>query len=369
MTNYKCNKCNYQTNNKTHFNDHLNRKISCNINKQHKLIKNNNVHYCKMCNQYFSRKDSLTRHNKTYHNTGNENIINPKIVGSNNNLTQNNIETQNNAHDIKTLNNIQTQNNIETQNIINNNGTIIIQPIINIHPYEYNDINDLTLFEQYLSLTSKESPHSALLDNLNLDPNKPSYHNIYIGNPDKNIIKVHNGDKWIKEIMKIALSNIIDSKTILIKMIFNKFRFFLNNKALYHIPRYYYYYGFKQHTQTYKNLMNYIKVHIHNNRYMDKKIDKNIPSDRNDKIFWALSKKFDWPEIEELIIKMEEFNIDFNDDLDKIKKQIIIIQDKYKLKNFFKKFLKRIDHLIEDFKNNENSDLSSNDDNISSSDS
>ena len=152
-------------------------------------------------------------------------------------------------------------------------------------------------------------------------------------------------------------------------MIFNKFRFFLNNKALYHIPRYYYYYGFKQHTQMYKNLMNYIKVHIHNNRYMDKKIDKNIPSDRNDKIFWALSKNFDWPEIEELIIKMEEFNIDFNDDLDKIKKQIISIQDKYKLKNFFKKFLKRIDNLIEDFKNNENSDLSSNDDNISSSDS
>ena len=279
--------------------------------------------------------------------------INTDINGNGNNNTQYDIQTQN--------------NNIETQNIINN--PIIIQPIINIHPYEYNNINDLTLFEQYLSLTSKESPHSALLDNLNLDPNKPLYHNIHIGNPDKTIMKVHNGEKWIKEIMKIALGNIIDSKTVLIKMIFNKFRFFLNNKALYHIPRYYHYYGFRQHTQTYKNLMNYIKLYIHNNQNMDKKIDKNIPFDRNNKIYWALSKKFNWPEVEELIIKMEELNIDFNEDLDKIKKQIQNVQDKNKLKRFFKKFLERLDYLIEDYKNNENSDSSSYDENNSSSES
>ena len=43
--------------------------------------------------------------------------------------------------------------------------------------------------------------------------------------------------------------------------------------------------------------MNYIKVYIHNNQNMDKKIDKNIPLDRNNKIFWALSKKFNWPEV------------------------------------------------------------------------
>ena len=369
-------RCLYETNNKRDFHNHINRKIPCNPNRLHNSIKKEKPIFCKICNKDFASEYSLLRHNKTYHIEINGDNNKQLINGNNNEQNNNNIEGNSNKQINTEINgnknnNIQYDIQYDIQNQYNGpqiNNSIIIQPIINIHPYEYNDINDLTLFEQYLSLTSRESPHSALLDNLNLDPNKSSYHNIHVGNPDKNIMKVHNGNKWIKEIMKIALGNIIDSKTVLIKMIFNKFRFFLNNKALYYIPRYYHYYGFRQHTQTYKNLMNYIKVYIHNNQNMDKKIDKNIPIDRNDKIFWALCKKFDWSEVEELITKMEELNIDFNDDLDKIKKQIISVQDKYKLKNFFKKFLKRIDYLIEDYKNNENSD-SSYDENNSSSDS
>ena len=152
MAKYKCIKCNYQTNNKTHFDDHLNRKIPCNINKQHKLIKNNNIHHCKECNKYFSRKDSLTRHNKTFHTTGNENIINPKIDGSNNNLTQNNIDTQNNAHDIETLNNIHTQNNnIETLNNIHTQNN-------NIETQNNNDFSDSSL--ETSSKNSKNNDYS-----------------------------------------------------------------------------------------------------------------------------------------------------------------------------------------------------------------
>ncbi|UFX99705.1 hypothetical protein QKC54_gp0023 [Megavirus baoshan] len=78
MSRYKCDKCNYQTNNKNHFTDHINRKIPCNI-------------------------------NKTFHS---------KIIGDYNN--------QNNGNN-NTITNITTQNNIGTQiNIIN---PVIIQLI------------------------------------------------------------------------------------------------------------------------------------------------------------------------------------------------------------------------------------------------
>lgn len=340
MVEYTCARCNYKTNNKRHYNDHLSRKIPCKKDKPHKLIKQNKYlkeqsWICDKCDKYFSTKSSLTRHIKTLH----KNITNrAKNIIGNNNINGNNNNNNNNVN-----------NNIEKQKIINNQ-IINIQSVINVHPYQYNDINDLSLFQQYLSLTCKSSPHSELLFNLNLDPQKPSYHNIRLGNINKNIMDVHNGEKWVKEMVKIAINNIIDSKTILIKMIFNKFRFFLNKRALYHIPKYYHYYGFGHCQQTYKNLMNYIKIFLYNNRFMENKNTKKIPDDKNDPVFWALSKKFEWFEIEKIISKMEKLEINFDKNSYEIKQQLLKIIDKRpKLYNCFKKFLKHINILIDDF--------------------
>jgi len=311
-----------------------------------------------MCKKKFTRDDSLKRHNKTFH---------AEFNGDHN--KQINME----AHGNHNIANVETQNNIQTQNIINN--PIIIQPVIHIHPYDYNGLNDLTLFEQYLSLASKDSPHSALLDHLNLNPNKPSYHNIYLGNLNKNHIDIHNGEKWIKEMMNNAVSDIIDSKSIIIKMIFDKFRCFLGNKALYHIPRYYHYYGFKKHYYFHKKLIQRIKIHLYNNRHASEMPNENIPENRKDKIFWALSKQFTWPEVENLLAKMEKLKIDLiGKDLNEIKQQILnIIKDKPKSKTLFKKFLKHLDYLIDDFKTNSDDDTStspssSSDDNKSDND-
>lgn len=343
MTRFKCSICQYQTNNKTHFDDHLNRKIPCSPTKQHKLIKNNIKHYCKLCDQDFSRKDSLIRHNKTFHTeiAGNKNVTNPENNGNQNQNGNDNGQIIGNQNQ-NNLNKIETQNNIETQI---NNPITIINPVIKIYPYQYNDINDLTLFEQYLCIASLEPPHSTLIDYLNLNPDKPSYHNIKISNINKNIMDVHNGEKWIKEIMNNALGIIVDSKTDLFKPILEKFRHFLSNKAMYYVFRYYHYFGFKHDIQKYKKLMQYIKVNLYNNRHMDKNIYKKIPTDRNDKIYRILSKNFVWSEVEELITKMEKLKINPGGNPEEIKQQILLAIDKKpELEIFFKKFLKRINH-------------------------
>ena len=87
-------------------------------------------------------------------------------------------------------------------------------------------VSGLTLFEQYLVISSEKSPHSGLVDHLNLNPEKTSYHNIHLGNLNKNTLDVHDGEKWIKEVMTNAISSLINTKTDLIKKIFNKFRCF-----------------------------------------------------------------------------------------------------------------------------------------------
>ncbi len=151
MTIYKCEKCNYETTNKNHFTDHQNRKKPCDSVNPHKSIKNNKSDHCEICDMPFSRSDSLERHCKKFH---------PELVQKN---KQKNIQTITGNKNIQINNNPQINGN---NNNININTPIIIQPIIHIHPYEYNNINDLTLFEQYISLISSDTPHNALLDNL-----------------------------------------------------------------------------------------------------------------------------------------------------------------------------------------------------------
>ena len=325
MGKFKCNRCSYETNNKRDFNNHINRVIPCNPNRIHKLTKKEKITYCEICDRDFSREDCLARHNKIFHA---------------------NISGDNNINVSGDYNNINSPNSI---NINNSPNSIIIQPVINIHNYTHNDIDDLTLFEQYLCLTSKSSPYAELLNHLNLNPNKPQYQNMKITNINKKYMDVNDGQKWIKEIILDAVSNIVDSKRIMIQLIFDRFRCFLSNKATYFVPKSIYY-GLRQNFFFYKKVVQHVKLHLYNNRNIESKTDNDIPDDRNDKIFWALSKNFTWLEVNAYITKMDKLNIDFDDNLDGIKSSILNkCENKPKLKKFFKKLLKRIDYLIELF--------------------
>ncbi len=51
-----------------------------------------------------------------------------------------------------------------------------------------------------------------------------------------------------KKIIANAIEKIVDTKTILARSIFNKFRYFLSRKAIYHIPKNYIYCGLQYKT-------------------------------------------------------------------------------------------------------------------------
>ena len=354
MAKYICERCSYQTSDKTRFENHLNRINKCRPNKLHGKIKNYVQPYCDICNKSFAQPNSLKTHNEKFHPTVDNSNIQSKnstnitvndsdnntVTGIHGNNNESNIGCNNHSYNNHSHNTI----NIGTQNIY----PIIIQPTI--YPYNYHNIEDLSLFEQYVIITSKISPYTLLLDNLNLNLNRPQYNNIYYRNITKNIIDLHDGEKWIKGVLSISLDRIIISKIIVLKVIFNKFRIFFGNEAMKLIP-YFHHYGREQNSDEYKDLAIDIKFHLYNNRNVKKKNDEKIPTDRNHKIWWAISKWFNWNEVDELITKMIELGTDFDKNLDDIKINILgYIEQNPHLERFFKKLLKRIDELIDDFR-------------------
>ena len=351
---YKCEKCLYQTTVKSNFDSHLSRKLPCNPKKPNKNRKDNVEFACKICNKVFARSDCLNRHNTTFHVAGINNL------DGNNNQVEG-IQTNNK------INNLDGNNNLVGGT---NNQTNINNPIINItvpiiYNYSHNDINDLSLFEQYQSLTTKSSPYVALLDHLNLNPNKPKYKNIRLGSVHRNTMDVHNGEEWMKEIVNTALCQIIDTKRMMIGIIFNRFRCFLSNKAIKLIPDAFYY-GFRENYSFHKQIMLHLKVHLYNKRNNKDPPNTTVPDDRKNEVWWALSKRFNWKEVTKLIIKMDKLQINFDKDLNEIKVQILdCIRDKPKRKQFFHKLLKKIDVYINNFEANNDLSESSQDENES----
>uniref|UniRef100_A0A6C0LQL5 C2H2-type domain-containing protein n=1 Tax=viral metagenome TaxID=1070528 RepID=A0A6C0LQL5_9ZZZZ len=327
MAKFECNNCTYKTNHQSKFDQHLNRKIPCVKNNLHKNVKKIDTYSCEECNKEFASKQSLTRHNDAFHNE-------IKIVGDNN---------------IPTI--IKGNNNVVA---INN---LVIQPILN--KYDEYDINNLTIYEQYLSLTSKTSPYTALLDNYNLNPTKEKYHNMIYKDDHRSTMEVYDGNKWIKEVVNNALSNVVCSERIMIGLIFNRFRIFLNRKATKLIPQAYYF-GYKENYYFHKKVVQNIKLHLYNNQKNKNEVEEKIPKNEDNEVWWAITKRFKWSEVESYINKMDEYEINFDKTLDEIKDDINkLCKEDQKMAKFFKKLLLQINDFIKDFNNAQNSDVSS----------
>jgi hypothetical protein len=124
---YTCKRCNHGTKLRTDMIKHLNKKKKCdriiNSYQYHdddlynlSLIKNNSIKketnfYCKICNEYYSREDSLKRHNISKHKDINNNDI------DNNDIHKNDIDNKNS--DTNVNKNISYIINIDNKNILN----------------------------------------------------------------------------------------------------------------------------------------------------------------------------------------------------------------------------------------------------------
>src|SRR6266567_3538330 len=83
----------------------------------------------------------------------------------------------------------------------NNNKLIVI------HKYTYYDINDLTLFQQYLLCTydiyMDNTPYETIMKYFNFCPDKPQYHNINYPIISKDNVHVIDKNEWITKSVDI----------------------------------------------------------------------------------------------------------------------------------------------------------------------
>jgi len=278
---------------------------------------------CQICDKEFGRKYHCNRHYNDVH-------VNKTNMSAIKNSTNGQDGHDNSMTNMAQCHNATTTKSHNTNNY--NNCNISTSPIIIINNYLHYDINDLTLFEQYLvfccDTTRNDNVYKTLMDLLNFNPNKPEYNNIKYPNKKSKDINVIVDNKWFYETINI-IENILDSQRRSINVIFNKFRIFLGRRATIYSMKCLYD-GLKI-SEEHKELKYQLKLHI-NNRSKNPPTsisDENLFLDPKHKIWDSLSKSLTWKDVVFYINKLELIKTDFSRNLTDIMTHI----EKYLINN------------------------------------
>ena len=246
MVFYNCPRCNYFTNHKTKYMNHLKKKVICSpiisktnlqkeyikydivekikMNPKESLIESKNGlvnpkeskknYFCKFCDKSYSTSSNLNKHlkkckEKRKIDEANENmeelvkLLNEQIEKKDKQLEEQSIQIN---ELIK-----KAGINIGTQNIQN------IQQNIKILAYDNTDLSHLTNSD-YLKCLKRSNfciPH--LIEKIHFNPEKPENHNIYISNLKNNYVMIYNGEKWMINDRDESIQNLIDDKESIIE--------------------------------------------------------------------------------------------------------------------------------------------------------
>lgn len=269
---YTCEKCGYNTNRKSNYLYHINRKIPCvkivvdepniinnepsiqnnehniqtnepNIsNTEHKISNTehaltiNEHHVCNRCNQNFYNKSSLTRHMKNcngctrlqcptcrvifktpqakYYHKNNIQCVPPPPPppppepSQITNNTTNNNTTNNNNN---TTNN---NNNTTNNNNINNNTINNIHQHIHINAFGSENYDYLLDENEKLKkiIENKDAFMQKMIKLVHFNEDHPENHNIMMTNLQSKYVMVHNGSKFIKALKDDTFDKMIKDK-------------------------------------------------------------------------------------------------------------------------------------------------------------
>lgn len=212
--------------------------------------------------------------------------------------------------------------------------------IIQYHYLHYN-IDDISLFEQYLvisrNITPKCSPDTALLSLFQYNNNKSKYHNIRCSKDES--FEIFDGTQWIPG-SKHIIKNITSRVRTAVRSIYHKFKFFLTPDCIQYVTNY------LERSKPAKK--GYGAINAKLNKYICKSSpadrDYKIPKSKNSSLLKSIIDEFTWDSISAYIEKMESINIIFDAEAQVIRAAILahVERSDYDTRIFFKKLHDRI---------------------------
>jgi len=197
-----CERCGKKFYNKSHLDDHLNRKIPCIPKKINNIIDDDKDNYCKQCNKYFSRPYTLKRHFDTIHN-------------------KNSTPNTNNATTKK--------GNINQVIATGDNSKIIINQY-NLFSFSKDGTDCLDENEKVEIFFSPDgSPIEMIIIKVNLDPNKINHHNVGYTDNHLGVGIIFDGNRWISERIDVILQILLESKEKDLLKIYEEIKDFLKD--------------------------------------------------------------------------------------------------------------------------------------------
>lgn len=188
MTNHTCRKCKRVFKKKYDLERHLARKKPCNRKGDENLK-------CEICNEYFSRIDSLERHVLNLHSEQNasDTTINETNIDNSEVNKDNKI---NNKSNNKTTITTTTTTTTNSHNNNNNNVTIKNNNNFFLAPFKEYSFDDLTMDEKIAIFSSKHNPIEMIIFKTHLNPDKIQYHNCGIPDMHSGFGLIFDGKRW-----------------------------------------------------------------------------------------------------------------------------------------------------------------------------
>lgn len=193
MKEYVCKCCNYYTNRKSSYKQHL--ETNKHLLRSKEDESNVNIKYfkCDYCDKRFSHASSLSRHKKN------------RCKVKNNILTNNYVN--NNTNNI-------THQHINNNTVINNNNNQNINININLLSYKDTDVSHLTDKDYIDSINRINNCVCEYIKRLHFNPNKPENHNIIISNKRSNELHLFKENMWYIEDKKETIDDLIENTDI-----------------------------------------------------------------------------------------------------------------------------------------------------------
>ena len=196
MVAYTCERCLHTFKRKSAYDDHLKRKIPCQIIKQHVSIDEFQIMMCEMNKMKEQMKDM---------NNMKEQIKDMKKT----------IYQQN-----KIINKYEKCNIDNSTNVNNSTNVDNSTNVMNVIAFGKEDLSFITDANYRKIMNRGYAAPSVLTEHIHYNKNKPEYHNIYVSNKkDKKHIHVYDGEKWnvrmakdVIEELKINASELIKAK-------------------------------------------------------------------------------------------------------------------------------------------------------------